>query len=172
MTTKIKKFLKSESGFTLIELLVVIGIIAILATIGAVNFSGARAKARDAKRTADITQVKAAVEGQAAGSVNGLYPNGRPTDLPATGYNPPQTNDSYCYTYDNTNDDDFVVSVVGIESADVAASGINTDTIAIYTAALGYVQVNIHDAGLGAACALPVDCDAADVYCLTGATTL
>ena len=70
MTTKIKKFLKSESGFTLIELLVVIGIIAILATIGAVNFSGARAKARDAKRVADIRQIQASIEGTAPSAVD------------------------------------------------------------------------------------------------------
>lgn len=170
MTTKIKKFLKSESGFTLIELLVVIGIIAILATIGAVNFSGARSKARDTKRTADIVQVRAVVEGQAAGSVNGLYPSTRPTDLPAAGFNPPQTDDSYCYTYDD-DFNDFVVSVVGIENADIAASGINTDTVGTYTAAAGYAQVNIHDSGLGAACTLPVDCDADGVYCLTGVTS-
>lgn len=62
-----KKFLplseRSESkGFTLVELLVVIAIIAILATIGFTVFSGTGAKARDAKRKADIGQIANAYE--------------------------------------------------------------------------------------------------------------
>lgn len=56
-----KKFL-STKGFTLVELLVVITIIAILATIGFTVFSGAGAKARDAKRKTDIDQIAKAYE--------------------------------------------------------------------------------------------------------------
>jgi|SRR3989344_223172 len=51
-----------KSGFTLIELLVVIAIIAILATIGFTVFSGVGAKARDAKRKADIDAIAKAME--------------------------------------------------------------------------------------------------------------
>src|SRR3989339_1782904 len=100
---KIKK-IKSESGFTLIELLVVIGIIAILATIGAINFSSARAKARDAKRVADIKQIQSAIEVEAAGSSAGLYPAETTQDLPTDILNlrPPRTTDSYCYIVDAT----------------------------------------------------------------------
>lgn len=48
-------------GFTLIELLVVITIIGTLAGLLFTNFSGARERARDAKRKNDVTQIKSAL---------------------------------------------------------------------------------------------------------------
>jgi len=61
-----------KSGFTLIELLVVIAIIGLLASIVLVSLNSARAKARDAKRIADIRQIQAALEMYY--DQNGTYP--------------------------------------------------------------------------------------------------
>ncbi len=53
---------KKGEGFTLIELLVVIAIIGLLSTLAVVALNSARAKARDAKRVADIKQIQTALE--------------------------------------------------------------------------------------------------------------
>nr|MCU0680131.1 prepilin-type N-terminal cleavage/methylation domain-containing protein [Planctomycetota bacterium] len=53
---------RSSLAFTLIELLVVIAIIAIIATLSVLALQSAREKARDAKRIADIKQLRTALE--------------------------------------------------------------------------------------------------------------
>lgn len=49
-------------GFTLIELLVVIAIISLLSSIVLASLSSARAQARDARRVADLNQLRTALE--------------------------------------------------------------------------------------------------------------
>jgi len=53
---------KYKSGFTLIELLVVIAIIGLLSTLSILALNTARARARDAKRVADVKQIQTALE--------------------------------------------------------------------------------------------------------------
>ncbi|MEK7537236.1 MAG: type II secretion system protein [Patescibacteria group bacterium] len=68
-----KLILRKEKGFTLVELLVVIAIIGVLATLLLLQLGGARAKARDAKRISDISQIRTAIE-QYFDDNSGSYP--------------------------------------------------------------------------------------------------
>lgn len=54
--------MNNKKGFTLIELLVVIAIIGLLSTLSVVALNNARARARDARRVADIKQIQTALE--------------------------------------------------------------------------------------------------------------
>jgi type II secretion system protein G len=54
--------MKNKKGFTLIELLVVIAIIGLLSTLAVISLTGARSKARDARRTSDMRAIQSALE--------------------------------------------------------------------------------------------------------------
>ena len=91
-----------SSGFTLVELLVVIAIIGVLSTLLLLQLGTARSKARDAKRIADVNQIRSGAE---------LYfdDNGQYPDVPsAANFVPkylsqvpvdPLTADAYGYAY-------------------------------------------------------------------------
>lgn len=64
--------MKNKNGFTLIELLVVISIISLLASIVLASLNSARVKARDARRIADLGQIRTALE--FFFDTNGFYP--------------------------------------------------------------------------------------------------
>lgn len=59
-------------GFSLVELMVVVGIISLLAAVGMMSFSDARAQSRDQVRQSDLKQLQLAVELYKA--QNGQYP--------------------------------------------------------------------------------------------------
>lgn len=65
----------TKKGFTLIELLVVIAIIGILSSVVLASLNTARRKSRDARRMADLQQIKLAAE---------LYFDANGSEYPAT----------------------------------------------------------------------------------------
>lgn len=93
--------MNTRKGFTLIELLVVIAIIGILSSVVLASLNTAREKSRDARRIADINQIKVALE--LYFDSNGNYPTSLAT-LATDGFIPtepidPLTDTSYPYGY-------------------------------------------------------------------------
>ncbi|MBM3261557.1 type II secretion system protein [Candidatus Kaiserbacteria bacterium] len=79
---------KTSAGFTLIELLVVIAIIGMLASIILASLNTARVKSRDARRVADMNQMRNAIE--LYNDTIGHYPhsNGAWTSFDSPTYSP------------------------------------------------------------------------------------
>jgi type IV pilus assembly protein PilA len=70
MNKLLPKTKNNQQGFTLVELLVVVSIIAILAVIGIVIYSGVQKGARDAKRKGDVDALSNALEAHYNTTVN------------------------------------------------------------------------------------------------------
>lgn len=62
----------ARTGFSLIEVIVAMTIVAVLAAVSVVSYSGAVKTSRDARRKKDLVQIQAALE--AYKLVNGTYP--------------------------------------------------------------------------------------------------
>jgi len=102
--TKISNF-KFQLAFTLLEMLVVIGIIGILVGMGAVSYSTAQKKARDAKRKQDLKTVQSCLEQYYSYNNNFRYPiySGWPStfncgNTTLTAPKDPRNIDPYIYT--------------------------------------------------------------------------
>jgi prepilin-type N-terminal cleavage/methylation domain-containing protein len=67
------RFGREQSGFTIVELLIVIVVIAILATISIVAYSGIQQRAKNARVAAGVQQYVKAIQGYYA--TNGSYPS-------------------------------------------------------------------------------------------------
>ena len=102
-----RQFSIFNSGFTLLELLVVISIIGILISLGAVSFTTAQKKSRDARRRTDMKQIQTALElyfndaGGYPGNINGAISYSGTPYMPVTPTNPAPADgdcpDDYAY---------------------------------------------------------------------------
>jgi len=100
-------------GFSLVELLVVISIIAIISAFTLPNFMGARDKAKDSARIADMDSIKSAL--RLYYNDHQSYPIGNGVMLGAgmTGYMPSIMNLGYTYNYyQSNNGDSFCLSLL------------------------------------------------------------
>jgi len=137
----------NKKGFTLIELLVVVAIIGLLATLSIVALNSARARARDAKRVADVKQVQTALElyyndfgqypatvatsivGTPSGASSTFYMNVVPTaPLPADGNcTNASSSNSYTYTVQDNNRSYTMSYCIGAATGGIPA-GVNKAT--------------------------------------------
>ena len=135
-------------GFTLVELLVVIAIIGLLSSIVVASLNSARAKARDARRIADLKEIQKAIEfyydsnnqypqpAQGWGNWSGHCPSyGNrddyilglvPTYIPALPRDPRYDDGSQCYLYRSDGNNYMLITHGTMETlagGDPSASG-------------------------------------------------
>lgn len=125
-----------NNGFSLIELLVVISIIAIISAFTLPNFMGARDRAKDSARIADMEAVKNSLR---------LYYNDHQNypallDSSMTSYMPSILNLGYTYSYTLTNNGDGFLIKLKLESAQ-GDDDINSQTKCGVEATEGYFAV-------------------------------
>ena len=134
--------MKYKKGFTLIELLVVIAIIGILSSVVFASLNSARVKARDAKRQADIRQVKLALEfyyddngvypsigsDNTGYNISGLVTPLSPQYIPTIPIDPVNSGSSiYQYVRGPQADSSYAIRV-GMENTSVCKTGVNVNT--------------------------------------------
>lgn len=107
----LKRFIKSKVAFTLLELLVVIGIIALLASLGAVSYNSIKNRSKDAKAISDLTNIAKALD--AKGVLTNDYVTGltnaagdwtnllNAIEISNPGQVEPPAGYSYCYYYND-----------------------------------------------------------------------
>jgi prepilin-type N-terminal cleavage/methylation domain-containing protein len=134
--------MNNRKGFTLIEMLVVVAIVGLLSSVVVVGVGGARQKARDAKRVADVRQIQTWFESNYTTSYPAVspYPSSLPTD--------PSTGAAYSICR-STDGQDYAIGVVLEDQANRPSGGVTT-------------------AELPTGCSLSVACAATGVnYCVT-----
>ncbi|MFH0806246.1 MAG: prepilin-type N-terminal cleavage/methylation domain-containing protein [Candidatus Brennerbacteria bacterium] len=130
----------NQKGFTLIEMLVVVAIVGLLSSVVVVGVGGAREKARDAKRVADIRQIQTYLEAE--------YDNGYPAQVtwPTSLATDPSTGTAYFFC--TANSDLSYVLGADLENPDNRPTGGITDVTGLCAPA-------------------GVTCSATDAYCVS-----
>ncbi len=143
--------LRINRGFTMIEILVVVTIIGLLAGVGAVSYSQFVKKARDARRQADLENVRSALE-QYRSDVE-TYPitdyDGLSTELTSPikyietiPLDPKPTTQVYYYT-SSSGDDYKLGAFLESSSASACGGGISCGSVGNCNYCLGpYGQIN------------------------------